>query len=364
MTDDPGAAEHLGSQWPRFSAYSVSKSPLLTIRPTSAAELELMTPGEADRTASSEDQRPYKQLLRMAQRAPLGSARFDMPKRERQQLEQWVRHNGLLGILPHEMLSYRTAAHWHETPIEEEWSDSPKRGLRRLRPYQIEVRRVAGDWLSSYHRAGGEYPLRTARRGDLADDAMLDASALPAETLYRTWPRGEVVSEHLGHRFEMFFPAKSLREAEERSTPDHRPRRSGGATASRWRCCFATAGILPTPCPPSRPRPAQSPGRIATPSSPCAISTTRRPEHHSSGASMRRVRCTSNGAARRCSAASPVMILEDLAGGQQVDALPRSAAASSSRAPTRRSFCSSTCRLHLPQARSSGAAKPPRRTAT
>lgn len=210
------SGERLSSPWLRYSAYTVSKTPLLMIRPAATATLELYDPWEADRAAQGEEQRPYKQLLRMAQRTNLGAARFDMPKRERQQLEQWVRHNGLLGILPHETLFYRNAPHWHETPIELEFSDSKKRGVRKLTPYQVEVRRVSGDWSLTYHRVGDEHPLRTARRGDPVDPAMLYDSAKAAEVTYRSWPRGDVVRASLGRRFKTFFPARSRQEVEQR----------------------------------------------------------------------------------------------------------------------------------------------------
>ena len=208
--------EQLSRLWWRFSAYTVSNRPLPTIHPTATAKLLPYDPWEADRAARSEDKRPYKQLLRLAQQADFSATRFDVPRRQRQRLEQWVHHNGLLGILPHETLEYRTAPHWHETPIEEELAAPAKRGVRHLAPFQLQVRRAAGGWRVTYHCVGAEQPLRTARRGEPVDPAFVNRSAVPAATTFRTWPGGELEQQPLGRRFQTFFGGDSLRAVDER----------------------------------------------------------------------------------------------------------------------------------------------------
>lgn len=207
----------LSTLWWRFSAYSVNEGVVPTIHPTATAKAEFYDPFEADRAAPSEDQRPYKQLLRLAQQADFSKTRFDVPKRQRQRLEQWVRHNGLLGILPHEALEYRSTPHWRELP--EELVASFKRGERPWAPYQVEIRRTAAGWATTYHRVGAEQPAGSVRRGEPVDPKLWNDFAAPAEIAYRSWPKGEIIREPVGSHFAGYFGASSLQAADEREYP-------------------------------------------------------------------------------------------------------------------------------------------------
>lgn len=233
-----GGGQQLGSFWPRFSAYAVTKTPLLMIRPTVDATLDPYDPWKADRAADGEEERPYKQLMRIAQRVrSRGGARLDMARRDRQQVEQWVRSNGLLGILPHETLAFTNAPHWHESPIEAEFEASRKRGVRSLTPYQTELRRLSDEWGVTFHRVGDDHPLRTAHRGERVDEAQLDDRTLTASVTYRRWPGGEVKTQPLGRRFGTFFSGASSFEVEQREF-------SSPTTKSFWRGYGEPVGML------------------------------------------------------------------------------------------------------------------------
>ena len=228
----------VGGYWPRFSAYVVSNTPLLMIHPAAKARLEPYDPWQADRDAANEEERPYKQLLRLAQRAQGLDARLTMPTRERQKVERWVRHNGLLGILPHETLAYTNAPHWYETPLEEGLARGSKRGVRHLAPYQTELRKTAGEWTTTLHTVGEERPLSTARRGERADPEMVNEQRVrPAEVIRREWPSGDLKVEPLGRRFNTFFPGASSWEVEahEFTSP---------ATTTFWRAYGEPIGLL------------------------------------------------------------------------------------------------------------------------
>jgi hypothetical protein len=230
--------QRLGSLWPRYSDYIVTKTPLLVIRPKADATLDLYDPWKADRDAPSEEERPYKQLLRLAQRVrEKGGARLKMAQRERQQLESWVRKNGLLGILPHETLTFTNIAHWHESPIEREFDESKRRGLRRLTPYQLEPHRLANEWMVAYHRAGDDYPLRSAPPGGVVAEELLDDRARPATVTFRRWPEGELKTQRLGRRFVTFFAGGSSFAVEQREYSSPR-------TTAFWRGYGEPVGML------------------------------------------------------------------------------------------------------------------------
>ncbi|MGO8684177.1 MAG: hypothetical protein ACLQUT_06315 [Thermoleophilia bacterium] len=209
----------LSRLWMRFSAYTISDGPLPVIRPKQTATVDYYDPWEVDRRAPSEEQRPYKQLLRLAQQADFSQTRFDLPRRQRQRLEQWVRKNGLLGILPHETLAYRSEPHWHERPLAGNPTAASEPQVRQLAPYQLAVTRTGAGWSTTFSRVGRAPVADNVRPGDCVDPKFVNKSVLPAEITYRSWPQGEIIKEPVGKRFMTFFPADSRKAAEEREYP-------------------------------------------------------------------------------------------------------------------------------------------------
>ena len=66
-----------GGLWCRASSYEVTADILCLIRPARGATLEPYDPWEADRSARLEEDRPYKQLLRLVQQIGMRELRLD-----------------------------------------------------------------------------------------------------------------------------------------------------------------------------------------------------------------------------------------------------------------------------------------------
>jgi hypothetical protein len=188
------------------------------IRPAPGATLERYEPWQADRAAARDEERPYRELLRLAQQLRPFRRERELPTRERQLLERWLRRNGLLGLLPHETIQYTTAAHWQEWPPPD--LRSPGEAPHMMRPAQRKVTRHAGGYVTEYQRRGPERPLDPALVGQPVAEEDLQGVGRAAETLFRKWPSDELVREPLGRRFERFFPASGPREAQRRDYPD------------------------------------------------------------------------------------------------------------------------------------------------
>lgn len=208
----PPDAEHLGrSLWRRASAYTVENG---LIRPSPGATFEDYEPWEVDRAAKRDEERPHRVLLRLAQQLRPYRRRRELPTRERQLLESWLRKNGLLGLLAHETLQFTTAALWHEWPPPE-YRDSGE-APEGMRPLQRQVTRTSVGWRLEYHRRGPVRRLDAALLGQPVSEEDLEGVGRRIETIYVTWPKGELRAKPLGRRFEQYFPASGPREAHRR----------------------------------------------------------------------------------------------------------------------------------------------------
>lgn len=197
--------------WQRHSAYTIEDH---WIRPAPGAKLEDYDPWDADRSAAKDENRPHRQLLRLAQQLRPYRRAAKLPLREHKLLSGWLRRNGLLGVLPHETMQYTTAAVWHEWPPQQR----RKAGERPtgMRPVQRQVTRSSTGWHSRFRERGPERPLVHALLGKPVPIEALEGVAYRVEALRLTWPKGEFVTEPLGRRFQSFFPAKGAREAQQR----------------------------------------------------------------------------------------------------------------------------------------------------
>lgn len=82
----PQDAEHLGrSLWRRASAYTIRDN---MIRPAEGATFDDYAPWLADRTAKKDEERPYRELLRLAQQLRSYRRRRELPAKERQLLSK------------------------------------------------------------------------------------------------------------------------------------------------------------------------------------------------------------------------------------------------------------------------------------
>lgn len=199
------------SLWRRASGYVVRDG---MIRPADGAAFEDYEPWEADRSARRDEERPHRILLRLAQQLRPYRRRRELPGRERQLLESWLRRNGLLGLLPHQTLQFTTAALWHEWPPPEHRDEGE--AATGMRPLQRQVTRSATGWKMGYHERGAERGLDETLIGQPVAEEDLEGVGRRVETVYITWPKGELHVEPLGRRFQRFFSAEGAREAHRR----------------------------------------------------------------------------------------------------------------------------------------------------
>lgn len=98
-----------GTGWCRGN-YALQEESALALK--GAAEVEVYDPWVKDAEARKrvDQDRPYKALMRLTQQIDLRHK--GLPTRQRQRLEAWVRSNGLLGVLPHQTLSFATRPRW------------------------------------------------------------------------------------------------------------------------------------------------------------------------------------------------------------------------------------------------------------
>ena len=157
-------------------------------------EVEPYDPWGADATARmhSEEERPYKQLLRLTQQIDLRGE--GLPTRKRQRLEAWVRKNGLLGVLPQQTLSFTTAPRWvnRDEYLAEVHPGEPV-ARKHLWAIQRSVYRVAGAWRE---RSEGPLGSRVYNRAFLdqpAEAADLSPNFRPAEALLQSLGDGQVM---------------------------------------------------------------------------------------------------------------------------------------------------------------------------
>jgi hypothetical protein len=198
-----------GVRWLRSSGYHIEAG-LIRLEP--GAPLELYDPWEAWRAAADEE-RPYKRLLRLAQQ--LQPPRLQvLPRRQQQQLESWVRENGLLGILPHETLEATMAARW----VDEQrfWGSGPVLGAgseRRFVPAQRQQLWENGRWPVYWRRVGAAHTSDPAREGELVAAEDLGGAGLPLEVLRRRVIDAGLERCPLAEHYQGFFPQVPRAEA-------------------------------------------------------------------------------------------------------------------------------------------------------
>ena len=201
----------LGRFWYRSSGYVLEKG-MLRLR--AGAELERYDPWQEWR-ALPDEQRPYKSLLRLVQRLEIGGTLFEpqLPARQRQLLEQWVRRNGLLGILPHETLEVTMAPRWVD---ERELAPQPEvdpSGVSVLVPVQRRSTRYNLDWRRSVPQPAYAREIDHAQIGELISVERLGAPWLAVEALYRRLPEGRLERRPLAKHWHEFFPEVPLNQA-------------------------------------------------------------------------------------------------------------------------------------------------------
>jgi len=203
-----------GITWYRSAGYHVQDG-MIRLKP--GATLEPYDPWEEWRSAADED-RPYKRLLRLAQQ--LHAKRFGapLPRRERQLLEQWVRRNGLLGILRHETLEVTLAPRWRD---EDEGRPTPPPGVpvgaRTFMPVQRRYQARGDGWMIRLERPCRVRASDPALEGQLATAKQMGVDWLPCEVLRRRLPDAELERVPLGEHYRQYFP--DVPRAEARTYP-------------------------------------------------------------------------------------------------------------------------------------------------
>gem|GEM_PF-2397098 len=189
------------SVWRRCSEYVIEQG---IIRPAPGARVESYNPWRADREAASEEERPYKVLLRLAQRSKTRRPEA-LGKRQSKLLARWLAANGLLGLLPHETLQYYSPPRWQKRSA----LLQPAGGPTFYVPQQRCVRRCAEGWSVRTREVGPERPAASVVPGAPVEPELLYETAHPVETLYRSWPSGEIKHEALAVRWRDYFPGST-----------------------------------------------------------------------------------------------------------------------------------------------------------
>lgn len=206
QAEQPSQEGRLGGRlWQRASAYEIAAG---MIRPLPGAAIEDYDPWALDAAAVLEEERPYKQLLRLAQRIDVSAQRPEPRGRQRAALLDWVAHNGLLGILPHETLEFVTAPRWREFMLPGITPDT------LMAPYQKLVRRSASTWRTGFTQVGAPRPIERSLLGQLVAEDALNARARVAHASYRSWPSAELGRANLERRWAPYFSHLSPFEAQ------------------------------------------------------------------------------------------------------------------------------------------------------
>jgi hypothetical protein len=208
----------LGRTWQRSDGY-VLEDGMLRLKP--GAALESYDPWEAWRS-SPDEQRPYKSLLRLAQKLEIGGTRFEprLAAHQQQLLEQWVRRNGLLGILPHETLEVTQAPRWVDERELASDSGTDPSGVSVLVPVQRRSERTALGWQRSFPRPAYAREVDPESAGKLVSEERLGAAWLPVEALYRRLPEGRLERRPLSEHWHAFFVEVPRNERETHAYPD------------------------------------------------------------------------------------------------------------------------------------------------
>jgi hypothetical protein len=225
----------LGRMWYRSDGY-VLEDGMLCLKP--GASLEAYDPWEAWRS-SPDEKRPYKSLLRIVQRIEtigLRSAPHLRP-RQGQLLEQWVRHNGLLGILPHETLEVTMGTRWMDEQRTHLQPASEPAGISVLVPVQRRSERAPFGWRRSFPRPAYAREVDPALEGELVSAERLGADWLPVEALYRRLPEGKLERRPLNQHWHGFFPQVPDEQAETYAYP-------GPGTPEFWQSYSEGLGLF------------------------------------------------------------------------------------------------------------------------
>lgn len=201
MSEEALSPAHL---WVRASEYVIAGG---RISADPQSNFEAYDPYEADRQAGSEEERPYKALLRLVQRINLD--RRGLGKREQDELSRWLAQNGLLGMLPHETLAFSTWPRWEAPPPELR----PGEGPPLYGAYQRCVRRAAAGWRTHMQLVGPELPEGSVEPGAEVPAELLSEELRPIEATYRRWPNGELESKPLSS-WSTYFPDLSPHQLE------------------------------------------------------------------------------------------------------------------------------------------------------
>jgi hypothetical protein len=184
--------------WVRASDYLIEDG---LIRADPQANFQAYDPFEADRQATTEEDRPYKALLRLAQRVDLNRGDRELGKRERADLERWLVSNGLLGMLPHETLSFTTWPRWRARPPELQAHE----GQTLYGAYQRSVHRTAAGWRTHMELVGPELPEGSVEPEGEVPAELLSEAVRPIEVTYRRWPGGAIERKAL-RSWRTYFP--------------------------------------------------------------------------------------------------------------------------------------------------------------
>ena len=188
---------------------------MLRLKP--GATLEAYDPWDVWRD-SVDEERPYKSLLRLVQRLDIKEPRFapQLLGKQKQLLEQWVRRNGLLGILPHETLEVTLAPRWVEERSigAHSYSVGDPAGVRVLVAAQRHYERDPGGWRSRYLRPAYAREFDPALEGQLVSEERLGAPWFAVETLCRRLPASRLERQPLHEHWHHFFPDVAREEAE------------------------------------------------------------------------------------------------------------------------------------------------------
>ena len=214
-------------RWWRFEQYEVRDG---VIRPAPGASLEPYDPWTPYREARAGNggQPPYESLLDLVQdtkfqpRPGPGPLRELTPRSE-EKLLAWCRLNGLVGVLPHQVIMVRLAPRW-----------APLEGNQAvLVPTQLQHGRTNEGWVTFDRVVHG------ARLGSVRDQLERRGELIPPDDAPGGWPQPGVMIQPLGmsvyreERFKKtwsrFFPDVSAEETETHAYP--RP-----LTEEFWRC--------------------------------------------------------------------------------------------------------------------------------
>ena len=239
-----------GRWWPRFDAYVLEDG---VIKPAPGANIDWYDPWSEDRQglAASEETRAYKSLLRLvndlmatdprAQIADLSKDPFEwsvhsivpdmttLPRKAEKLLLEWCRRNGLLGLLPQQIVEVTLAPTWVEPSrnftdefllrpgarmieYRHQASDLDSRGRLGLVGMQPSLRYGPWGW-GVNGRTAGTQTFDRSLEGTTVDPSLWGNDFVPPCGLYSDDFLGTLTREPLPGRWSRFFPELNAEEA-------------------------------------------------------------------------------------------------------------------------------------------------------